>query len=74
MDATFRVINLVDRSEVGQTAATPELAKLVAEGLNRSCRLGLERTDWSDNHGRLKPYRTIVVEAEPTAGDWDLGV
>jgi hypothetical protein len=73
MDTTFRVVNLVDRSEVGQTASTPELAKLAAIGLSRSCRMGLERTDWIDHFGKPKVHRTVLLEAESQAGEWALG-
>ena len=73
MDTTFRVVNLADRSEVGQTAATPELAMLAALGLNRSCRMGLERTDWVDHFGKPKVHRTVLLDAESQAGEWVLG-
>ena len=36
MDTTYRLIALNDRNNYGQTAATPELAKLVPGDLNRS--------------------------------------
>lgn len=72
-DVTFRVINLTDRSEVGQTAATPELAKLAAIGMNRACRMGLERTDWVRHFEKLKANRTVLLDAETNPGDWELG-
>jgi hypothetical protein len=74
MDVTYRVVNLLDRDEVGQTAATPEIARLTAAGLNRVCRLGLERTDWTEHFGKLKVHRSVVVEVENQPGEWDLGL
>jgi hypothetical protein len=73
MDTTYRCINLVDPSEVGQTAATPELARLVAGYLSRTCRIGLERTDWTDHLGKMKANRSVIVEAENHPGEWTLG-
>jgi hypothetical protein len=73
MDTTFRVVNLVDRSEVGQTAISPELAKIAATDLSRSCRMGLERTDWTDHFGKPKVHRTVLLEAENQPGEWVLG-
>ena len=73
MDTTYRCINLVDRSEVGQTAASPELAKLVAGPVSRAFRVGMERTDWVDHFGKMKVHRSILVDAESSPGDWDLG-
>lgn len=73
MNTTYRCINLVDRSEVGQTAATPELAKLVAVGLTRSCRIGMEQTDWIDHFDKKKVDRSVLIDAEARAGEWELG-
>ena len=74
MDVTFRVVNLVDRDEVGQTGATPEIAKLTASSLSRACRLGLERTDWIEHFGKMKVHRSVIVEVESRPGEWELGV
>lgn len=74
MDTTFRLISLSDRTRTGQTAATPELAKLVPGELDRSERLGVEQTDWVDKFGTMKIHRSILVEAEDRAGQWVLGV
>ena len=73
MDTTYRCVNLVDPSEVGQTAATPELARLAAWGLSRTCRIGLERTDWVDQYGKMKVNRSVLIEAEDHPGQWTLG-
>lgn len=74
METTYRLVLLRDRSEAGQTAATPVLAKLVPGDLPRHERLGLEQTDWSENFGKLKVHRSILIEAENSPGEWQLGV
>jgi hypothetical protein len=73
MQTTYRLTSLVDRNAVGQTAATPELAKLVPGGLPRSERLGVEQTDWIENFDRPKAVRSILIEAEDFPGQWELG-
>jgi hypothetical protein len=83
-DITYRLIALdPECGLVGQTALTPELAQLVPGGLNnadlrKTCRLGIERTDWSSTRGvlgsgGLKPVRSVLVEAESSPGEWDIG-
>jgi hypothetical protein len=73
-DTTYRVIALEDREQCGPTAATPELARLGALNLAvRNLRLGLERTDWHEQSGKMRPYRTILEDAETQLGEWDLG-
>ena len=74
MKTTYRLVSLVDRSQVGQTAATPELAKLVPADLDRSQRLGIEQTDWVEHFDKLKVHRSILVDAEDSPGQWALGV
>ncbi len=75
METTYRLTSLFDRTLVGQTAATPELAKLAPGDLSRADRLGLEQTDWEDTGGgRMRGRRTILIAAEDTPGEWDLGV
>jgi hypothetical protein len=72
-DTTYRIIALHDREIVGQTAETPELAKLVAPDVDRTeVRLGLERTDWGNRHGTPQRVRTVLVAAEKHPGEWDL--
>ena len=73
MNTTYRCLNLVDRTEVGQTAATPELAKLVADGVSRAFRIGMEQTDWIDHFGKMKVHRSILIDAENSPGEWQLG-
>jgi hypothetical protein len=74
MDTTYRLVALGDSSNVGQTAATPQLAKLVPGNLYReSNRLGIERTDWVDHFGKPKVHRTILIEAESRPGEWKIG-
>lgn len=73
LDVTYRVVSL-SSDWAGKTAATPELAKLVAGDLDRSGRLGLERTDWIDHFGKPKAHRTVLVDAENHPGEWELGV
>jgi hypothetical protein len=74
IDVTFRLIVLGERNNVGLTAITPELAKLVPGDLVRgNRRLGMERTEWVDNFGKLKVHRTILIDAESSAGEWIIG-
>lgn len=74
-DTTYRLIVLgSDRTNVGQTALTPELAKLVPGDLNReNQRLGMERTDWADHFDKPKVIRSVLIEAESTPGEWTIG-
>jgi hypothetical protein len=74
MDVTYRVVNLKFREEVGQTASTPELAKLAADNLTRTDRLALEQTDWTEEYGKLKVRRSVITEVENHAGEWTLGI
>ncbi len=74
METTFRLILLGDRTRTGQTAATPELARLVPGDLDRSERLGIEQTDWADQFGKMKAQRSILIEAEDHPGQWRLGI
>ena len=74
MDVTYRVVNLQDREEVGQTAATPELAKLAAGNLSRLDRLALEQTDWTEEYGKPKVRRSVIVDAEREPREWELGI
>lgn len=74
METTYRLISLLDRTQVGQTASTPELAKLVPADLSRFERLGVEQTDWIENFGKMKVQRSILIDAERVPGEWELGV
>ncbi len=75
METTYRLTSLVDRTQVGQTASTPELAMLAPGDLLRSHRLGLEQTDWEDTGGgRMRGRRTVLIAAEDRPGEWKLGV
>jgi hypothetical protein len=74
-EATYRLIVLGDRNNVGQTALTPELARLVPGDLVRgNQRLGMERTDWVDHFGKPKVARTVLVDAESAPAEWTIGV
>jgi len=77
MDTTYRLIVLnVDQDILsrGQTAATPELAKLVPGHLRRAGqRLGIERTDWIEEYGKLRVLRSVIVEAEAEPSQWEIG-
>ena len=74
-DSTFRLVVLGNREITGQTAASPELAKLVPPDVDRSeYRLGMERTDWGENYGKPRAIRTVLIEAEPAPGVWEVGV
>ena len=74
METTYRLIALADRSQTGDTAASPVLAKLVPADLDRSMRIGMEQTDWVKNFDKMKVQRSILVEAESKPGEWLLGV
>jgi hypothetical protein len=82
-DVTYRLVCL-GSDLTGQTALTPDLARLVPGGLDHpdirpKYRLGIERTDWVPEGGRmprgagLRPYRTILIEAESRPGEWTIG-
>ncbi len=75
MDTTYRVIDLADRENVGQTAATPELAKLAAGHMWRSdkSRFALEQTEWIEEYGKSKPRRSVIIEAEDSSDPWRVG-
>ncbi len=74
-DTTYRLVDLSDTANVGKTASSPELAKLVPGDLRRSGqRLGIEQTDWKDDFGKKRPYRSVIVDAETSPGDWTIGV
>jgi hypothetical protein len=74
MDTTYRLVVIGDRDNVGQTAASRELAMLVPGGLSRgNQRLGIEQTDWVDHFGKMKINRTILVDAEQQPGEWVIG-
>jgi hypothetical protein len=74
MDTTFRLIDISDRDNCGQTAASPDLALLVPGNLQREGkRLGMERTDWAEHFGKPKVVRTILIAAESRPGEWEIG-
>ena len=75
VDTTYRLIALNgDRTNVGQTALTPELAKLVPGDLVRGGqRLGIERTDWAEQFDKLKIIRSVLIDAESHPGEWTIG-
>ena len=81
-DVTYRLIALGDdeigAGLVGQTALTPDLARLVPGGLSNPVvrkrhRLGIERTDWTGDSGKPKPVRSILIDAESEPGEWTIG-
>jgi hypothetical protein len=76
IETTYRVIDLSDKNNVGQTAATPELAKLAAGGVGRvpTSRFAIEMTDWADDWGKPKIRRSVITEAEAPNQPWKLGV
>ena len=74
IQVTYRLIVLGEPNNVGQTALTPELAKLVPGNLDRGKqRLGMERTDWGEQYGKPKTVRTVLIDAESAPGEWTLG-
>ncbi|HWE72212.1 MAG TPA: hypothetical protein VG328_03565 [Stellaceae bacterium] len=75
-DTTYRLIVLGNPDMIGLTAATPDLAKLVPGDIpchDRKERLGMERTEWIENYGRMKVNRSVVIEAENQPGEWAIG-
>ena len=76
MNTTYRLVDLENPANVGKTAATPELAKLVQGDLARNdqIRLCMVQTDWHEEFGKRKITRSIVIEAESHAGEWKLGL
>jgi hypothetical protein len=72
MEPTYKVV-VIGSQQFGKAAATPDLAKLAAGDLPRDKRCGIEQTDWSEQHGRPLAYRTVLIEAESTPGEWQLG-
>ena len=76
-DTTYRLIVLDDPDRVGRTAASAELAKLVPGDIGPASRqgkrLGMERTEWVDNFGKMKIHRSILVDAEASPGQWTIG-
>lgn len=74
-ETTFRLVDLADRNNVGQTALSAQLAKLVPGDLiHENRRLGMERTDWVENFGKPKAVRTVLIDAESAPGEWKIGV
>lgn len=71
---TYRVGSLNDPTNVGKSAATPDLAKFAAGQLQRDECLVLERTNWEEKNGRLRPAWTVILDAEHSPREWDLGV
>jgi hypothetical protein len=75
-DLTYRLISLSPDCDItGQTALTPELAKLVPGGLAvlRSNRLGIERTDWDTGSGKPRAVRSVLIDAETFPCEWTIG-
>ena len=68
MDTTYRLVALGDSSNVGQTAATPQLAKLVPGNLYREGnRLGITSTPTVYIDGKKLPqinYFVAIVDKE----------
>jgi hypothetical protein len=76
LETTYRVVDLANRENQGQTAATPDLAKLATQSITRDAattRLALERTDWVDDYGKPKPRRSVIIEAENPSEPWSTG-
>ena len=75
MDTTYRVIDLAGHQHTGQTAATPQLAKLAVGNLSRfeDSRFAVEQTDWADLDGTPRVRRSVIIEAEDPADPWKVG-
>jgi len=89
LNTTYRLVVIGDSGmyATGKTAATPELARLVPGSLLRQRYgemrlLGIERTEWTmgptPSGGRAapepQPSRTVLIDAETTPGQWEIGV
>jgi hypothetical protein len=72
---TFRLVELGDPQNVGQTALTEDLARLATGHLLRlkGTLLSMERTDWVEKNGKMVPGRTVVVAAETEPHEWVTG-
>ena len=73
MNTTYRVVELTGTRATGGTAASPDLAKLVAGELSREGRLGIEQTDWGEKYERPHPIRTVLIDAETRPREWTIG-
>lgn len=78
MNTTYRLIMLDRKDRVGRTALTPDLAKLVPgdlelSSMRRRHRLGIERTDWIDDGEEPRPVRSVLIEAELSPYEWEIG-
>jgi hypothetical protein len=71
METTYRLVILGRASPVGDTASTPELARLSRITRAPGDRLGLERADWMPDASR--PVRKVLVDAEERPGQWAIG-
>lgn len=76
MDTTYRLISLTEQGNVGMTASSRELAKMVPGDLTRfgNTRLAIERTDWVEKFDKMVVNRSVVVEAESAPNEWTIGV
>jgi len=76
MDTTYKVVFLGGGS-IGPDAKSLELAKIACPSIDREDRegrrLAIEQTDWQDHSGEKRIQRTIVIEVEPAAGEWQIG-
>ncbi len=74
-EVTYRLIVVNMPDVTGRTASSPELAKLAPGDVLsfREHRIGLERTDWGERHGKPHPIRTVLIEVENKPGEWTLG-
>jgi hypothetical protein len=70
---TYRLVELGGSRKFGRAASTPELAKLVPCDFDRTKRLGVEQTYWEEEFGKMRPKRTVLIEAEDEPGRWTLG-
>lgn len=71
---TYRVGALNDPHNVGKSARTPQLAKFAARDLDRGECLVLERTQWENRDGRMRPAWTVIDDAEHAPNEWKLGL
>jgi hypothetical protein len=71
---TYRVGSLNDPTNIGKSAVDRELAMFAAGHLRRDDCLVIEKTQWEDKYGKLRPAWTTIIDAEHQPGEWELGV
>ena len=76
METTYRLVVLGDQDgqNVGQDAATSDLAKQSPGSLDRvNRRLAMERTDFYYDFNKKCIVSRVIMEAEDTPDEWQIG-